>query len=79
MSLTARLGFISHLLDAANTFVGLDLDKSNYIEISEGLQDFNSDIKEDVILKLIRSLYRLYQSVNLWYRKITSFLKKIRF
>ena len=71
MSLAARLGFISHLLDAANIFVRLNLDKPNCMEILEGLQDFNSDIKEDVILKLIRSLYRLYQSVNLWYRKIT--------
>ena len=79
MSLTAKLGFISYLLDTVNIFIRLNLDKSNYIEILEGLQDFNSDIKEDVILKLIRSLYRLYQSVNLWYRKITSFLKKIRF
>ena len=65
MSLAARLGLISHLLDTANTFIRLNLDKPNYMKIPEGLQDFDPDIKEDVILKLIKSLYRLHQSINL--------------
>ena len=60
MSLAARLGLISHLLDTANTFIRLNLDKSNYIKILEGLQDFNPDTKEDIILKLIKFLYRLH-------------------
>ena len=79
MSLTARLGLISHLLDAANAFIESDLDKPNCMEILEGLQDFDPDAKGDVILKLMKSLYRLCQSVNLWHRKITGFLKKIGF
>ena len=32
-----------------------------------------------MILELRKSLYRLCQSVNLWHRKITNFLKQIRF
>ena len=65
VSLIARLDLISYLLDAVNTFIRLDLDKSNYIKILEKLQDFNLNIKEDVILKLIKFLYKLYQSANL--------------
>ena len=65
VSLIARLDLISYLLDAVNTFIRLDLSKSNLIKILEKLQDFNLNIKEDVILKLIKFLYKLYQSANL--------------
>ena len=67
------------MLDASNTFVGLDLDKLNCMKIPEGLQDFDPDATEDIILELRKSLYSLHQSVNLWHWKITNFLMKIGF
>ena len=77
--MAVRYGLLAHMLDASNAFIGLDLDKPNYMEIPEGLQDFNPDATEDMILELRKSLYSLCQSVNLWYQKITNFLIKIGF
>ena len=67
------------MLDASNAFVGSDLDKPNCMEIPEGLQDFDPDAMEGMVLELRKSLYGLCQSVNLWHWKITSFLMKIGF
>ena len=67
------------MLDASNAFVGSDLDKPNCMEILEGLQDFDPDATEGMVLELRKSLYGLHQSVNLWHRKITNFLMKIGF
>ena len=77
--MAVRYGLLAHMLDASNAFVGSDLDKPNYMEILEGLQDFDPDATEDMILELRKSLYSLHQSVNLWHWKITSFLIKIGF
>ena len=67
------------MLDVSNAFVSLDLDKPNCMEILEGLQDFDPDVTEGMVLELRKSLYGLCQSVNLWHQKITSFLMKIGF
>ena len=67
------------MLDASNAFVGLDLDKPNCMEILEGLQDFDPDVTEGMVLELRKSLYGLHQSANLWHQKITNFLMKIGF
>ena len=79
IALAARYGLLAHMLDASNAFVGLDLDKPNCMEIPEGLQDFDPEAREGMILELRKSLYGLHQSANLWHRKITSFLKQIGF
>ena len=79
VALAARYRLLAHMLDATNAFVGLDLDKLNCMEIPEGLQDFDPEVREGIILELRKSLYGLYQSVNLWHRKITNFLKQIGF
>ena len=67
------------MLDASNAFVGSDLDKPNCMKILEGLQDFDPDVMEGMVLELRKSLYGLHQSTNLWHQKITSFLMKIGF
>ena len=79
IALAARYGFLAHILDVSNAFVGLDLDKLNYMEILEGLQDFDPDVNKGIILELRKSLYSLHQSANLWHQKITNFLIKIGF
>ena len=80
VALAARYGLIAHILDASNVFVGLDLDKSNCMEIPEGLQDFGPDAQnEGMVLELRKSLYGLRQSANLWHWKISGFLMKIGF
>ena len=80
-AIAARSGMVAHLLDASNAFVGSNLDKPNFMEIPEGLQDFDSDAdtKGGMVLELKKSLYGLRQSANLWHRKIAQFLKKIGF
>ena len=77
--MAARYGLLAHMLDASNTFIGSDLDKLNCMEILEGLQDFNPDATEGMVLELRKSLYGLHQSMNLWHQKITNFLMKIGF
>ena len=79
IALAARYGLLAHMLDASNAFVGSDLDKPNCMEIPEGLQDFDPDATEGMVLELRKSLYGLRQSANLWHRKITNFLMKIGF
>ena len=77
--MAVRYGLLAHMLDVSNAFVSLDLDKPNCMEIPEGLQDFDPDATEGMILELRKSLYGLHQSANLWHQKITSFLMKIGF
>ena len=79
VALAAQYGLTAHVLDTSNAFVGSDLDKPNCIEIPEGLQDFDPEAREGMILELRKSLYGLCQSVNLWHWKITNFLMKIGF
>ena len=77
--MAARYGLLAHMLDVSNAFVSSDLDKLNCMEILEGLQDFDPDATEGMVLELRKSLYGLCQSANLWHQKITSFLIKIGF
>ena len=79
VALAVRYGLLAHMLDASNIFVSSDLDKPNCMEIPEGLQDFDPDAIEGMVLELRKSLYGLHQSANLWHWKITNFLMKIGF
>ncbi|EYE90608.1 uncharacterized protein EURHEDRAFT_510308 [Aspergillus ruber CBS 135680] len=80
VAMAARYGLVAHVLDASNAFVGSDLDKPNCMEIPEGLQDFDPEAGQGgMVLELMKSLYGLRQSANLWHRKISQFLKKIGF
>ena len=81
MALAMRYGLLAHVLDAVNAFASSDLDKPNYMEIPEGLQDFDpeANVNKGMILELRKSLYGLRQSANLWHQKITGFLMKIGF
>lgn len=79
VAIAARNGLIAHMLDASNAFVGSDLDKPNCMEIPEGLQDFDPEAGQGMVLELMKSLYGLRQSANLWHRKISQFMKKIGF
>jgi len=78
-AIAARYGLIAHVMDALSAFAGSRLDKPNCMEIPEGLQDFDPDAKEGMVLKLLMSLYGLRQSAYLWHRKISRFLKSIGF
>ena len=65
IALAARYRLLAYMLDASNAFVSSDLDKPNCMEILEGLQDFDPDAIEVMILELRKSLYGLHQSANL--------------
>ena len=70
LALAAQYGMRIHILDASNAFVGSDLDVPNYIEIPEGVEDFESADDSEHVLELLKSLYGLRQSANLWHNKI---------
>jgi len=69
------------VLDAKIAFADSDLDRPNYMEIPERLQDFDPEVTSTrgLVLELKKSLYGLRQSANLWHRKISDFLKKMGF
>ena len=60
IALAVRYGLLAHMLDVSNAFAGLDLDKPNCMEILEGLQDFDPDVMEGMVLELRKSLYGLH-------------------
>ena len=79
-AVAAQNGMYIHIMDGQNAFAGSDLDKPNYMEIPDGLQDFSPDAgDENVVLELKKSIYGLRQSAHLWNKKLTDFLKKIGF
>ena len=66
-------------MDASNAFVGSDLDIPNYISMPEGVDEFETDTEDDIVLELLKSLYGLKQSANLWHGKIKTKLHRMGF
>ena len=76
-AIAAWYGLSAHLLDASNAFVGSQLDKPNYIEIPEGLEVYEPEVKDgSLVLELQQSLYGLKQSAYLWNQKLAGFIKQ---
>ena len=78
-AMTAQYGLWIHHMDASNTFVGSDLDIPNYISMPEGVDEFETDTEDDIVLELLKSLYGLKQSANLWHGKIKTKLHQMGF
>lgn len=75
-AVAAMFNMIAHLLDATNAFVGSPLDIPNYIDIPEGLEEFEKRAipRKLLVLELKQSLYGLRQAANLWNRKLSGFI-----
>ena len=58
-------------MDAQNAYLGSDLDKEIYMEVPEGVENMDRGSK---VCLLLKSLYGLKQSANLWNKKIASTL-----
>jgi hypothetical protein len=74
LALAARFQWKIHLMDAQNAYLGSELDKMIYIEIPESIKHLPSQV-----CKLLKSLYGLKQSANLWNKKIIKTLKNLNF
>lgn len=80
MSVAAEYGLTAYMLDTSNAFVGSDLDIPNYMDVPDGLEEYESiGNRTDYVLELWKSLYGFRQSANLWHRKVKAFLIKIGF
>lgn len=79
-ALAAIYGMTAHLIDASNAFVGSTLDKPNYLELFDGVEDYEPEARNGaVVLELLKSLYGLRQSANLWHSNIKDHIIKIGF
>ena len=79
-ALAASYGLKAHVLDATNAFVGSELDKEIVMEPPPGLTEQTIDyMPTGQVCKLLRSLYGLRQSANLWNKKVSDFVTQIGF
>src|SRR5947207_9228384 len=62
------------MMNAQNAYLNSKLDKVIYMDIPESVEHLPGQVCE-----LLRSLYGLKQSVNLWNKKITKMLKSLEF
>ncbi len=73
-ALAAREKMLIHIMDAQNAYLNSDLDKEIYMEVPEGVEASSNEV-----CLLLKSIYGLKQSANLWNKKITSTLQSIGF
>src|SRR5438046_608646 len=62
------------MMDAQNAYLNSELDKEIYMDVSEEVEHLSGQVCE-----LLKSIYRLKQSANLWNKKITKTLKSLGF
>ncbi len=74
LALAAKFGWIIHMMDAQNAYLNSELDKDIYMEVPEGVDHLPGQVCE-----LLKSLYGLKQSANLWNKKITKTLRSLGF
>ena len=75
-AIAAREKMSIHMMDAQNAYLNSDLDKEVYMEVPEGVE--NAEGSGSVCL-LLKSLYGLKQSANLWNKRITSTVRSFGF
>ena len=73
-AIAAIYGLKGHLLDADNAFVGSNLDKEIFMEPPPGLDESEYSSNDDYVCQLVKSLYGLKQSANLWNKKVNDFV-----
>jgi hypothetical protein len=74
-AVAAKEKMLIHMLDAQNPYLNSDLDKEIYMEVPEGVE--NAERGE--VCMLLKSLYGLKQSANLWNKRISSILQTFGF
>jgi transposase InsO family protein len=72
-AIAAKEKLVIHLMDAQNAYLNSDLDKELYMDAPEGVA------AEGKVCLLLKSIYGLKQSANLWNKKIASMLRSIGF
>src|SRR5205809_630275 len=62
------------MMNAQNAYLNLELDKKIYMKVPERVNHL-----PDQVCELLKSLYGLKQSANLWNKKITKTLRSLEF
>jgi len=75
LAIAAVYGLEIHQMDVVTAFLAGDLEEEIYMEQPEGYEMDG----EDLVCKLLKSLYGLKQASRVWNRKIRRFLKSIGF
>src|SRR5579859_6874026 len=66
-----------HQMDVVKAFLAGELEEEIYMEQPEGFEI--GDPEEDLVCKLLRSLYSFKQAPRIWNQRIRRFLKSIGF
>ena len=70
LSLAAKWDHELEQLDVPTAFLNADLDEDVYMQLPEGYRDG----KQDIVLRLKKSLYGLKQSPRNWYIRVSTFI-----
>ena len=70
IALAAYYGLVVHQMDVKSAFLNGELDEEIYMESPDGFKE-----GEDLIYRLLKSLYRLKQSPRIWAKILRSFLE----
>ena len=74
LALAARFGWHIHMMNVQKAYLNSKLDKVIYMEAPEGTEH-----QPDQVCELLKSIYGLKQSANLWNKKIFKALRFIEF
>src|SRR5438034_7733353 len=72
LALAAHYDLIVHQLDIKSVFLNAELNEEIYMKC---LDEFKNSEKNDLICRLLKSLYKLKQSPQIWAKMLRIFLK----
>ena len=73
LALAAHYGLVVHQLDIKSAFLNAELNDEIYMECIEGFKDSGED--DDLVCRLLKSLYGLKQSPRIWAKTLRTFLE----
>ena len=80
MNLAMQRGWVTRHVDFSNAFVQANLKEEVYLEVPEMFFDEHGNgRKDDVVLKLQKSIYGLVQAPRSWYYHLLDGLNKLDF
>ena len=74
LALVIKFEWIIHMMNVQNVYLNSELDKEIYMKVLKRMNHLFNQICE-----LLKSLYELKQSMNLWNKKIIKTLKSLKF
>ena len=78
-NIVTQSGWATRKVNSSNAFIQAKLEKEVNVELPALFSDGNENSKETVVLKLIKSLYRIVQALHTGYQHLQKGLKSLEF